>query len=87
MSVVGYAATLGASVIKAHSFIPGITRQATSRRFDSDGSRLKVSPQGSISATDGAIASSEGAGKAADMNSNSAAVARGSWEGGLRHGA
>src|ERR1700722_19145349 len=85
--VVGYAATVGASIIKAHAFIPGIAHQATSRRFDSNGGRPEVGPQGSISAADGAIADSEGARKAADMNSNSAAVAQGSWEGGLRHGA
>jgi len=72
--VVGYAATVGASVIKANSFIPGITHQATSRRLDSNGGRPKVGPQGSISAADGAIADSEGARKAADMNSNSAAM-------------
>jgi hypothetical protein len=85
--VVGYAATVGASVVNAHSFIPGITHQATSRRLDSNGGRPKVGPQGSISTADRAIADSEGARKAADMNSNGAAVARGSWEGGLYHGA
>lgn len=87
VKVVGYAATVAAPVIKAHSFIPGITHQATRRRLDSNGGRPKVGPQGSISPADGAIADSEGARKAADMYSNSAAVARGSWEGGLHHGA
>jgi hypothetical protein len=87
VNVVGYAATVGASVIKAHPFIPGITRQPTLRCLDANGGWPIVSPQGSISAADGAIARSEGARKAADVNSNSAAVARGSWETGLRHGA
>jgi hypothetical protein len=85
--VVSYAATVGASVIKADPPIPGITHQAASRRLDSNGGRPKVGPQGSISAADRAIAGGEGARKATDMNSNSAAVARGNWEGGLRHGA
>jgi hypothetical protein len=87
VGVVGYAATVGASVIKAHPFIPGITHQPTSRRLDANGGRPIVSPQGSISAADGAIAGRESARKAADMNSNGAAVARGCWEGGLGHGA
>jgi hypothetical protein len=85
--VVGYAAAVGASEIKAHTFIPGIAHQTTTGRLDSNGGRPKVGPQGSISAADGAIAESEGARKAADMNSNSAAVARGTWEGGVHHGA
>ena len=75
MSVMGYAATVGASVIIAHALIPGVTRQATARRFDSNGGRPKVGPQRSISAADGAIAGSEGARSAADMNSNSPAMA------------
>jgi hypothetical protein len=62
VSVVGYAATVGASVIKAHPFIPGIRHQPTLRCLDSNGGWPIVSPQGSISAADGAIARSEGAG-------------------------
>ena len=73
--VVGYTATIGASVIKAHSFIPGITHQATSRRLNANGGRPIVGPQGSISAAYGTIAGSQGTRKSADMNSNSAAVA------------
>jgi hypothetical protein len=72
--VMGYAATVGAPVIEAHSFIPGITQQATSRRLDSNGGRPKVGPQGSISTADGAIAGGEGTRKAADMNSNGTAM-------------
>ena len=87
VSVVGYAATVGATVVKAHPFVPGITHQPTLRCLDANGGWLIVSPQGSISAADGAIACSEGTRKAADVNSNSAAVARGSWESGLRHDA
>jgi hypothetical protein len=78
MSIVGYAATVGATVIKAHPLIPRITRQSTSGHLDTNGGRFIVSPQGSISTANGTIASSEGARKAADVNSNSAAVARGS---------
>jgi hypothetical protein len=87
VKVVGYAATIGASVIKAHSFIPRITHQATPRRLDSNGARPKVGPQGSIPAADGTITDSKGTRNAADLNSNSAAMARGSWEFGLHHGA
>ena len=87
VSVVGYAATVGATVIEAHPFVPGITHQPTLRCLDANGGWPIVSPQGSISAADGAIARSEDTWKAADVNSNSAAVARGSWESGLRHGA
>jgi hypothetical protein len=75
VSVVGYAATIGASVIKANALIPGITHQATSRRLNANGGRPIVGPQGSISAAYGTIAGSQGTRKSADMNSNSAAVA------------
>jgi hypothetical protein len=87
VSVVGYAATAGASVIKAYPLIPGITHQPTLTYLDANGGGPIVSPQGSVSAADGAIAHSEGARKAANVNSNGAAVARGDSEVRFHHSA
>jgi hypothetical protein len=80
--VVGYAAARGTAIIETHPLVPRISYEATARRLDADGCRSVVGPQGSVSAADGAIAGSKGARKAADVDSNGAAVAGGSWENG-----
>jgi hypothetical protein len=81
--VVGYAATGGTAIIKAHPLVPGISYEATARRLDADRCRSIVGPQGSVSAADGAIAGREGTRKAQNMDSNGTAVAGGSLESGL----